>query len=191
VQGTLEWSQYDMTLYEPRRVVTANDAAGRSFVLSDASTPHVLSTGPGRGLMDLWASTPDGPTRDGDDGVIEPIRLEPPAQGTVLRFFQVAPASAQNSAEAESLAAAAFAAMGASHVRVNTARHPGMHLSHTLDYVVVLKGELKLLLDEGEVLLKPYDVVIQRATNHAWVNLTDEPALCAAVLIDRSRVSAE
>ncbi len=59
-----------------------------------------------------------------------------------------------------------------------------MHLSHTLDYVIVLKGELTLVLDEDEVLLRPFDVIIQRATNHAWVNYGVEPALCAAVLID-------
>lgn len=80
---------------------------------------------------------------------------------------------------------AGFDAMGAGHVRVNTARHPGMHLTQTLDYVIVLNGELKLLLDKGEVNLKPFDVIIQRQTNHAWVNLGEQPVLCAGVLVDR------
>jgi quercetin dioxygenase-like cupin family protein len=83
-------------------------------------------------------------------------------------------------------AAAAFEAMGAAHLRIDTTRHPSMHKSHTLDYIVLLKGRVRLILDHDEVDLKPFDVVIQRGTNHAWVNLSDEPALMMAVLLDSS-----
>jgi hypothetical protein len=54
----------------------------------------------------------------------------------------------------------------------------------TIDYIILLKGDVSLLLDEDEVRLKPFDVVVQRGTNHAWVNLGEEPALLIAVLID-------
>jgi hypothetical protein len=65
-----------------------------------------------------------------------------------------------------------------------TSRHPGMHKTHTIDYIVPLSGEVTLLLDKGEADLKPFDVVVQRGTSHAWVNKGKEPALIAAVLID-------
>src|SRR5690606_20283443 len=91
--------------------------------------------------------------------------------------------------EAEAAAAAAFANMGASHVRVDTTRHPAMHKSQTLDYIVLLRGRVKLLLDQDERTLEPFDVVIQRGTNHAWINLGDEPALMMGVLIDAPEAS--
>ena len=65
-----------------------------------------------------------------------------------------------------------------------------MHTTRTIDYVVLLSGEVTLLLDKGEVDLKPFDVVVQRGTSHAWVNKNKgkEPALIAAVLIDAKDV---
>ena len=59
-----------------------------------------------------------------------------------------------------------------------------MHKTETIDYIILLKGEVTLLLDEDEVDLKPFDVVVQRGTNHAWVCKGEEPALFIAVLID-------
>jgi quercetin dioxygenase-like cupin family protein len=59
-----------------------------------------------------------------------------------------------------------------------------MHKTQTIDYVIVLKGEVTLVLDGDERDLKPFDVVIQRGTNHAWVNRGKEPALLAVVLVD-------
>ena len=74
--------------------------------------------------------------------------------------------------------------MGAAHERVDTTRHPAMHKTKTIDYIILLDGDVTLLLDEDEVRLKPFNVVVQRGTNHAWVNNGDEPALLIAVLID-------
>ena len=59
-----------------------------------------------------------------------------------------------------------------------------MHKTKTIDYIILLDGDVTLLLDEDEVRLKPFNVVVQRGTNHAWVNNGDEPALLIAVLID-------
>lgn len=86
--------------------------------------------------------------------------------------------------ERERQTAKMFAQMDAAHCRPDTTRHPAMHKTRTIDYVVLLSGEVTLLLDKGEVDLKPFDVVVQRGTNHAWVNKGKEPALIAAVLID-------
>ena len=63
-------------------------------------------------------------------------------------------------------------------------RHPGFHRTNTIDYAIVLRGEIYAMMDEGEVLLRAGDVLIQRGTNHAWSNRTDEPAYLAFVLVD-------
>lgn len=178
----------DGSLTAFRRLVTGNSASGKSRIVSDAPTPHVVQSGPNRGLVNLWATEAGAPDLGIEDGAARPVRLEPPCAGTVFRFFQLAPAAEATASpeEGERAAANAFELMGAPHVRVDTSRHPSMHRSETLDYIMVLRGRVKLLLDEGEAVLEPFDVVIQRGTNHAWINLGSEPALMMGVLIDAS-----
>ena len=67
-------------------------------------------------------------------------------------------------------------------------RHPGFHKTATIDYAIVLSGEIYALMDEGEVLLKAGDVLVQRGTNHAWSNRTEQPCCIAFVLIDAEPV---
>lgn len=164
-----------------RRVVTGHDAAGHSIISEDQALNWR-----GGVLTELWQSdrSPAAAHAYADTENTAP-RLEPPPSGTVLRFFTLAPGLetlSRDSLEAE--IAAAYDAMGGSHCRVDTRRHPGMHRTKTLDYIIVLEGTVTLLLDDGETDLHPFDVVIQRHTNHAWLNRTDRPALLACVLID-------
>lgn len=177
------------TLPPFRRIITTNSENGRSRILADAPVPHILQSGPGRGLINLWATDGNPPSLDKLDDAAWPVQLEPPAGGTVFRLFQLGPRTVSNEDPevAERAAAAAFARMGAAHLRVDTRRHPAMHKSHTLDYIMLLKGRVLLVLDDAETELKPFDVVIQRGTNHAWVNLEDEPALLMGVLMDAVR----
>ncbi len=175
-----------------RRIVTGHNQDGKSVVLFDTQAGSVLETAPGRGLTDLWV-TDETPAQNagGADAADRPIRLEPPAGGSVFRFFQVAPVGAGEELDAkerERRAEAAFAAMSAAHVRVDTARHPTMHKTATVDYIILISGRVTLLLDEGEVALQPGDVVVQRGTNHAWINRAPEPAVLAGVLIDAEPV---
>jgi mannose-6-phosphate isomerase-like protein (cupin superfamily) len=74
--------------------------------------------------------------------------------------------------------------MGAGHNRDANARHPGMHKTETVDYIVLLSGVVTLILDDSEVEMKPMDVVVQRGTNHSWANRGSEPAVLAGVLMD-------
>jgi quercetin dioxygenase-like cupin family protein len=67
-------------------------------------------------------------------------------------------------------------------------RHSGFHKTSSVDYAIVLSGEIYALMDEGEVLLKAGDVLVQRGTNHAWSNRGDESAYVAFVLIDAEPV---
>ncbi|MGE5147909.1 MAG: cupin domain-containing protein, partial [Candidatus Eiseniibacteriota bacterium] len=69
-------------------------------------------------------------------------------------------------------------------------RHPAMHCTNTVDYIYILSGEIWALMDEGEVLLRPGDSLIQRGTNHAWSNRSDAPCRFLAVLVDAEPVAA-
>jgi hypothetical protein len=161
----------------PRRIVTGHDAEGKSVVIIDGPpTPF--------GAYWLTDSTPveNGGTVDTAPQV---RKLEPPSSGSIFRFATIPPEDPNVSpAERERQMAKAFELMEATHCRPDTKRHPGMHKTRTIDYVIILAGEVTLLLDKGEVDLKPFDVVVQRGTNHAWVNKGKEPVLIAAVLID-------
>jgi hypothetical protein len=164
-----------------RRIITGMNSAGKSVIVEDAEMPP----GP-YGGADFWQtdSCPALLLADGDPQFRAP-RLEPPRAGTLFRFFEIPPEDPTiPRQQVEQYIAQLFAATGASHCRIDTTRHPLMHTTRTVDYVVLLKGEVSLLMDEGETVLKPFDVVIQRGTNHSWVNRTKEAALLVAVLVD-------
>jgi mannose-6-phosphate isomerase-like protein (cupin superfamily) len=166
---------------EPRRIITGHDAEGKSVIVIDGPpTPF--------GAYWMTDTTPVDNTGFVDAG-LQVRKLEPPPGGSIFRFAAIPPEDPKVSPEErERQTAKMFAQMEAAHCRSDTSRHPGMHKTRTIDYIVLLSGEVTLLLDKGEVDLKPFDVVVQRGTNHAWVNKGKEPALLAAVLIDAKDV---
>jgi len=180
-----------------RRIVTGHDEEGRSVIVRDDISPHQKENPvhPNRGLTDLWRTFAPTPDISGDSGSagdyagavgLAEVALNPPPGGTVFRFFQIPPESesaGKSWEERQAQADAVFTGMGAAHNRDREGRHPGMHRTDTLDYIVLLQGTVTLLLDEEEVDLEPMDVVVQRGTNHGWVNRGVEPALLAGVLI--------
>lgn len=163
-----------------RRIITGHDENGRSRVLVE-KPPVEVGT-----LYDMWL-TEDAPARLEVEDPVEGrrVKLEPPPRGTSFRFFRVeADEPSLDTEELERRVARGFEAVGAAHCRPDTSRSPHMHRTGTVDYIILLEGRVTLLLDEDEVELEPFDVVIQRGTNHAWINRSDQPALLAAVLID-------
>lgn len=168
-----------------RRIVTGHDEKGKSVITIDGPPARSLGEEAG-GLYELWNT--DGNeinTLDEIDRADGEVLLSPPNGGTKFRYFQINPTPEGVPADLiEAATAEAFEKMGAAHHRVDTTRHPAMHKTKTIDYIILLKGDVTLLLDNGEVDLKPFDVVVQRGTNHAWVNNGNEPALFIAVLID-------
>jgi mannose-6-phosphate isomerase-like protein (cupin superfamily) len=163
-----------------RRIITGHNERGKSVVLA-VKPPFEL----GR-LYDMW-ETDGAPASHAPEETVEGrrVRLEPPPGGTNFRFFRVEPDDpALESAEIEERVARDFKAVGAAHCRRDTTRSPHMHETKTIDYIIVLEGRVTLLLDEDEVELTPFDVVIQRGTNHAWITKEGQSALLAAVLID-------
>jgi mannose-6-phosphate isomerase-like protein (cupin superfamily) len=172
-----------------RRVVTGFDADGRSIVAMDRPPGPVDARGT---LLEMWATdaTPADNTIPGD-AADRPVMLEPSVNGSKFRFFRVAPESTLPSIEERNDAFDArletmddAERADALRIRHDTTRHPGMHETLTVDYIILLSGEVTMLLDEGQVDLKPFDTVIQRGTNHAWVNYGTETAVLAGVLIN-------
>jgi len=162
-----------------RRVVTGHDENGKSVVLSDAAAATF-----GR-FYEMWA-TDEAPATYPEDPVEgRRVKLEPTPNGNAFRFFRVEPRDPSISSEdLEIQVARGFEAIGAAHCRPDTSRSPHMHETKTVDYIILLQGQVTLLLDEEEVDLTPFDVVIQRGTNHAWINKGTETAYLAAILID-------
>jgi len=180
-----------MALYQGRRIVTGHDARGRSIVISDAAPTNIVPNpaDSDRGHINFWrtASVPANNGAFVDAMVGPPCPLAPPKGGTMFRFFQIAPERNEtglSDEERDKRMGQMFEAAGAAHARVDTERHPSMHKTDSVDYIVLLKGEVTALLDTVEVKMKPFDVLIQRGTNHGWVNYGSEPALLVAVLID-------
>ena len=168
-----------------RRIITGHNQNGKSIITIDG--PPACSIGEEVGGLFEIRNT-DGAVIDSTDEVDRgdsAIILSPPEGGTKFRYFQINPTPEGVPWDVlQDLAAEAFDRIGAAHHRIDTSKHPAMHKTETIDYIILLKGDVTLLLDEEQVRLEPFDTVVQRGTNHAWVNHGDEPALLIAVLID-------
>jgi len=176
------------------RVVTDHDSDGLAQIASKAAPPNSfpLKAVPGTVFHEVWSSTDSPALLDsGDDPTAKPLQLSPSALGSLIRVVDIPPDSVQNHVSEEAVAAA-FAEIG--EARAGTAkadsRHKLMHRTETLDYGVVTEGEVWLVLDTEEVRLCRGDIVVQRGTNHAWSNRTEQMARMVFVLLD-GRYSAE
>jgi len=147
-----------------RRVVTGHDASGKSVILSDGPPPqHHRMRGPavGADFFEIWNSPKPVPDLASTE------RREPnerdftimPASGHLLRIIDIYPAQ-------------------------DGGKRTVMHRTRTLDYVVVIRGEVVLVLEDSEVTLRQSDVVVQRGTLHAWENRSNELARVAFFHVD-------
>lgn len=116
----------------------------------------------------------------------EGIVLPPPARGTRIRIVDIEPERPEMSDEDRSAAAAEFGAVGGGSAYKGSAKgaHPMMHRTETIDYGIVLEGEIMLILEESETLVKRGDVIVQVGTNHAWANRSANICRIAFILID-------
>ena len=173
----------------PRRVVIGHDEQGRSRVVLD-SGPGLVSVNDIRGVEthEMWATdtSPAPIERVPTDVMGRPIQLTPRPLGSVIRVtdYQPDPFSHGTEVDPETVKAG-FAFVAGEHVSSwKPGQHPGMHRTETIDYAVVLDGEMTLVLDDGEVELSPGDLVVQCGTNHAWVNRSDRVTRMLFVLLD-------
>lgn len=174
-------------VYPLRRIITGLNAKGSSVVHIDGPPAAVHEFSVGAGLYEIWTDTGGELSRhDERDHGEGAVSLCPSQGGTKIRWFTVTPSQENVSPEELEVAARdAFGSVNAAGHRPDTTRHAGMHLTPTIDFIILVKGQVRLVLDEGERLLSPGDVVVQRGTNHAWVCEGDEPAILVAVLIDK------
>ena len=168
-----------------RRIVTGHNEKGKSIITLDGPPARSIGEDVG-GLFELWNTDGEKVISSDDlDRADQEIILSPPSGGTKFRYFQINPIPEGIPENVmQDMAAEAFEKIGAAHHRIDTSKHPAMHKTETIDYIILLKGDVTLILDEEEIDLEPFDVVVQRGTNHAWVNNGMEPALLIAVLID-------
>ncbi|HEY8579967.1 MAG TPA: cupin domain-containing protein [Beijerinckiaceae bacterium] len=155
--------------------------------MSDGEAPNVFQRSAGSTIVtELWKTTSSpADNASQEDPTAPPYRLIPPENGSAFRIIVYPPDAVRLASLHEERAGAADSASGrAAALDRNNPRHPGFHKTNSVDYAIVLSGEIYALMDEGETLLRQGDVLIQRGTNHAWSNRTSEPAVLAFVLID-------
>jgi quercetin dioxygenase-like cupin family protein len=165
-----------------RRVVTGVTPQGKSTIVMDGPAPQVSQgADPEGGSTVLWV-TSSAPASNAGDADAAPAGVRNPVPpkdrgGTILRIVDFLPSSRVTPAPATALA-------GVHHTEDRSAKHPGFHMTDTVDYALVLEGEVWAVLDETETLLRAGDVLIQRGTYHAWDNRSDRVCRIAFVLID-------
>ena len=177
-------------IWRVRRVLTGHDADGGSTIIADGLAPNMkeMPSFPGLALTDLWETTSAPADNEGHgDAAARPIRLEPPPGGSLFRIVEFPPDSSR---PRDADGAAGFKAIGAAHAKDRHSSDPMMHKTSTIDYIVVLKGQIYAVLEKGETLLRPGDVFVQRGTNHSWSVRGSEPCVVAVVLVSARPLGA-
>ncbi len=178
-----------MTLPPIRRVLTVDDAQGHSSIGEDGPSPAVrlVPERPGFRVTNIWRTGAAPSPVGAPDGIVDHKGVSPPPGGTVLRIIDFPP-EPKDPQERQRAADATFTNLfpDAQHAPTS-GQHPGMHRTETVDYALMLEGEMVAIMDKDETVLRAGDVLIQRGTNHAWANRSDKPARIAFVLIAGSR----
>lgn len=165
-----------------RRVVTGHDATGRAIVAIDGAAPNVkLRKATGLTSTLLWVTDESPADASGNaDRAQREIGVAPPPRGSIFRVVDFPPSADFGAVDNQAMARE----MGIGKAGKTPVRHGTMHRTRSIDYAVVISGEIDMLLDDSEVHLRAGDVVVQRGTNHAWVNRGNEACRIAFVLID-------
>ena len=177
-----------MSFLAIHRVVTGHDSDGKAIIAIDGplSTIHQLQAIPGMIFHEIWETggTPAA-VGNGADPTIGPLMHQAPKHGTRIRFVDMPPDEAylvDGEAQMKQLFEEVNDPKGLT--RKAESPHPMMHRSEAVDYGIVIMGEITLVLDDSEVLLKVGSVVIQRGTNHAWANRSGKPCRILFIQID-------
>ncbi len=172
-----------------RRVITGHDDSGKAIVIADGPAPNAKMrqvTGLTSTLAWVTETTPADISTSADP-TLQERGVAPPDNGTILRIVDFPPEPKTGPTIDN---AAMKKEMGLDGHASKPARHPYMHRTRSIDYAIVLEGEIDMLLDDSEVHLNAGDVLIQVGTNHAWVNKSDQPCRIAFVLIDANEPPA-
>ena len=164
-----------------RRVVTATNEHGKSYFMIDGVAGNILEQ-PGRGLVfhELWVT--DGPfanNEGNEDAGNRPVEHHPPEGGTRLRIVEFLPDEQQLAERAYE----DFERISAAGIVTGDEDDPSMHRNESVDYNIILSGEIYAKTESGEVLLKPGDVLVQRGTAHTWHNRSDSACVFASIMV--------
>lgn len=174
-----------------RLLITANDEESRSYLSYDGDAPTTLvAERRPVAMTDLWHMDriPTDPSSDGADHDGRPYTIAPVDNGLVFRVVEFGP---MTDAEREALDGnTVFAAMNAGGAHVETSVSKFMHRTRTVDFGIVLEGTMTMLLDDGVVDVSAGQIIVQRATNHAWENRSGKTAVVAFVLVDAEQSGA-
>ena len=169
----------------PRRIVTGN-VDGRSRIVDDGPSPAVspLSTRSNFQSVNLWRTLGADARVDAPDTIVAHSGVLPPPGGTVIRVIDIPPEPADPEEHRRGVEASFKLLYPDADHSPNHARHPGMHTTDTIDYAILLQGELVAVMEDGETTMRPGDVLIQRGTAHAWANRSGTIARICFVLTD-------
>jgi hypothetical protein len=173
-----------------RRIVTGHDSQGKSITTLDGPPPTIRDKFPQKGLVfyELWNTqkAPVQVSRGGDPTVGKSAVVHPPKGGTILRIVDIPPEEDPDNALTSASADNIFSSVGLTAAKSahSQGRHPLMHRTETIDYGIVLAGEVTLVLDDSELLVSTGDIVVQCGTIHAWANRSKTTCRMAFVLID-------
>ncbi len=172
-----------------RRILTGVNVDGQSCIVEDGPSPAEL-TMDGRGdyrNSNLWRTLGAGASVDATDTILDHKGVSPPPGGTMIRVIDIPPEDPDPEAQRRATEAT-FAAMFADADHdAGSARAAGMHTTDTIDYAILLQGELTAVMDADETVMKAGDILIQRGTRHAWVNRSGAIARICFVLTDAKR----
>jgi mannose-6-phosphate isomerase-like protein (cupin superfamily) len=170
-----------------RRVVTGHDETGKAIVLLDSTSPHRVvraQTGTVNNLMWIAGSTPAEMSGSADRAAGK-AGVAPPKHGSVFRIVDFPPTTDAEIAKFDpQWLSKQIPHEGHQSAKYREASHPFMHRTCSLDYAVVLAGEIDMKLDDSEIHLKAGDVLVQQGTNHAWINRSGAVCRVAFILID-------
>ena len=166
---------------EMRRVVTGLDDRNHATVLFDTLMP-LQTVAPCIKATNFWITDSYPPSLTKEDPSGRPIGTAPPDNGTKFRVVEFAPLDPDS--EAKLPPEMIQKAITNSPAKGIPVKHPLMHRTRSLDYAVILSGEIDMMLDDTSVHLKQGDVIVQQATNHAWVNHGTQPCRILFVLMD-------
>ena len=178
------------TLPPIRRIVTEDDAHGRSRIVEDAPATAIRTVPerPNYRAVNVWRTVAAPAPIDAPDSVADHSGILPPKNGgSILRVIDYPPEAA-DPAERQRQIAATFGGIfaDADHDK-RAGAHPGMHRTDTVDYAIILEGEIWAVMDDNETLMRSGDILVQRGTNHAWANRSSKTARICFVLLDGSR----
>ena len=178
-----------MSRGEIRRVVTGVDSDDQSTIVEDSHSPAIKEVveRPGYYATNIWRTGKAPVVVSEPDQILEHEGVLPPENGTVIRVIEIPP----EPKDPEQLARQVRASFGKIFNDAERSQgqdiHPGMHRTDTVDYAIILEGEIVAVMEASETTLRAGDILIQRGTNHAWSNRSDKPCKVVFVLIDGSQ----